>query len=172
LQAQIAAKEVQIAALKSFATQENPDLFRAQEELMGLKAQLAKVGSGKSEDVGDVLLSMGKAPREGAEYIRKLRDVKYFETLYELLAKQYEIARIDEAKEATLIQVLDVAIAPEKKSKPRRGVVAGLTIAATLLLSTILVVTLEGIEVARRTAQGRLQIEEVGRRLRNWRAVG
>ncbi len=112
LQAQIAAKEVQIAALRSFATQENPDLLRAQEELGGLRSQLAKVGRSGTSDVGDVLLSMGKAPQEGAEFLRKFRDVKYYETLFELLAKQYEIARIDEAKDATLIQVLDRAVIP------------------------------------------------------------
>jgi tyrosine-protein kinase Etk/Wzc len=118
LQAQIAAKEVQIMSLRSFATQDNPDLRRAQEELAGLRTQLAKVGG--SSDSGDVLLSMGKAPQQGLEYLRIYRDMKYLETLYELLARQYEIARIDEAKEATLIQILDKAIEPERKSKPRR----------------------------------------------------
>jgi len=134
LQAQIASKEVQIASLKSFAAQENPDLRRANEELAGLRAQLAKVGKGRTEDVGDVLLSMGKAPREGTEYVRKIRDVKYYETLFELLAKQYEIAKIDEAKEATLIQVLDEAIPPEKKSSPRRFIILCLSFLGSLVL--------------------------------------
>jgi tyrosine-protein kinase Etk/Wzc len=137
LQAQIAAKEVQIASLRSFATQDNPDLHRAQEELGGLRSQLAKVGRTGSRDSGDVLLSMGKAPQEGVEYLRKYRDVKYFETLYELLAKQYEIARIDEAKDATLIQVLDRAVTPERKSKPKRAIVVLLVGLVTLILSTI-----------------------------------
>jgi tyrosine-protein kinase Etk/Wzc len=127
LQAQIAAKEVQLVSLRSFATQDNPDLHRAQEELSGLRTQLAKVGRGGSGDIGDVLLSMGKAPQEGAEYLRKFRDVKYFETLFELLAKQYEIARIDEAKDATLIQVLDKAVPAERKSKPKRMLIVFLT---------------------------------------------
>ena len=70
---------------------------------------------------------MGKAPQEGVEYLRKFRDVKYYETLFELLAKQFEIAKIDEAKEATLIQVLDRAIVPERKSKPKRMLIVLLT---------------------------------------------
>lgn len=123
LQAQIAAKEIQIASLRSFATAENPDLLRAQEELGGLKSELAKVARGGAGDVGDVLVSIGKAPEQAADYIRKFRDVKYYETLFELLAKQYEIARIDEAKDATLIQALDKAVLPERKSKPKRAII-------------------------------------------------
>jgi tyrosine-protein kinase Etk/Wzc len=134
LQAQIAAKEVQIMSLRSFATQDNPDLRRAQEELAGLRAQLAKVGRGGSSDPGDVLLSLGKAPEHGAEYLRKFRDMRYYETLYELLARQYELARIDEAKEATLIQVLDKAIEPERKSSPKR---AAIVILATLFFGVV-----------------------------------
>ncbi len=146
LQAQIAAKEVQIAALGSFATQENPDLHRAREELGGLRSQLAKVGRGGSSDIGDVLLSMGKAPQEGVEYLRKFRDVKYYETLYELLAKQYEIGRIDEAKEATLIQVLDKAIEPERKSKPKRSLIVLLASLVTGILAIIIAFAKEATE--------------------------
>jgi len=52
-----------------------------------------------------------------------LRNVKYYEFLYELLAKQYELAKIDEAKDATVIQILDKAIEPDRKSKPRRTLI-------------------------------------------------
>jgi tyrosine-protein kinase Etk/Wzc len=156
LQAQIAAKEVQITALKSFATQDNPDLYRAQEELAGLRVQLAKVGRGGSSDPGDVLLSMGKAPAQGAEYLRKFRDMKYYETLYELLARQYEIARIDESKDATLIQVLDRAVPPERKSGPVRR----RTVLLTLVISFL--VTVIGVFVA--GSIGRLATQPGGRR--------
>jgi len=139
LQAQIAAKEIQIASLKSFATLENPDLLRAQEELGGLKSQLAKVARGGAGDAGDVLLSIGKAPGQAADYVRRFRDVKYYETLFELLAKQYEIARIDEAKDATLIQVLDRAIEPERKSSPKRLLIVLLTGCAASVLVVLAV---------------------------------
>jgi tyrosine-protein kinase Etk/Wzc len=143
LQAQIAAKEVQIMSLKSFATQDNPDLRRAQEELSGLRAQLAKVGG--SSDSGDVLLSMGKAPQQGLEYLRIFRNMKYSETLYELLARQYEMARIDEAKEATLIQVLDKAIEPERKSRPKRALIVILTTLASGVLAIALAFAMESL---------------------------
>ena len=153
LQAQIAAKEVQLASLRSYATPENPDLLRAQEELSGLRSQLAKVGRGGSGDPGDVLLSMGKAPQEGVEYLRRFRDVKYHETLFELLARQYEIAKIDEAKEATLIQVLDKAVLPERKSRPVRSRMVLLATLLTLLVSIILAFILQSVERANSDAR-------------------
>ena len=127
MRAQITAKEVQLASLRSFATAENPDLRRAQEELASLRVEMAKISRGGAGEIGDVLVSMGKAPEEGAEYFRRFRDMKYYETLYELLAKQYEVAKIDEAKDAAVIQVLDKAITPERKTKPKRLLIVLLT---------------------------------------------
>jgi uncharacterized protein involved in exopolysaccharide biosynthesis len=166
LQAQIAAKEVQISALRSFATQENPDLNRAQEELGGLKAQLAKVGRGGSGDIGDVLLSMGKAPQEGADYLRKFRDVKYYETLYELLARQYEIARIDESKEATLIQVLDRAVPPERKSWPIRSRIVLLALVVSFLVAVVGVFIARSVNRLASQPEGRGRLETLKQSLR------
>jgi tyrosine-protein kinase Etk/Wzc len=133
LRAQITAKEVQLSALRTFATDQNPDLMRTERELEGLRVELAKTGKA-SDEKGDVLVGIGKVPGASLEFIKKFRDVKYYETLFELLAKQYEIAKIDEAKEATLIQVLDKAIEPERKSKPKRSLIVVLcTLTAGLL---------------------------------------
>jgi tyrosine-protein kinase Etk/Wzc len=84
-----------------------------------MKQELAKMEGTSSgrDNAGNV----GKA--DGMENLRLLRDVKYFETIFELLAKQYEIARIDEARDASLIQVLDKAVEPERKSKPMRTLI-------------------------------------------------
>lgn len=166
LQAQIAAKEVQIMSLRSFATQDNPDLYRAQEELAGLRVQLAKVGRGGSSDPGDVLLSMGKAPAQGAEYLRKFRDMKYYETLYELLARQYEIARIDESKDATLIQVLDRAVAPERKSGPVRRRVVLLTLLVSFLVVVVGVFIAGSISRLATQPEGRRRLETLKQSLR------
>jgi uncharacterized protein involved in exopolysaccharide biosynthesis len=124
LTAQIAAKEVQIEGMRSFATERNPQLVRAQQELAGLRVQLRKMGVNKVESEGDVLVPTARVPEAGLQFIRKFRDMKYQETMFELLAKQYEIARLDEAKDAQVIQVLDYAVAPDKKSKPRHFLLA------------------------------------------------
>ena len=121
LRARVSAKQVQINAMKNFATANNPELQRAQAELDSLQTQLADLSKGGEENE-DVLLAKSKAPGIGLDYIRKMRDVKYQETLFELMSRQYEIAKLDEAKDGANIQVLDSAIAPENKSKPKRGV--------------------------------------------------
>ena len=66
-----------------------------------------------------------------SDYIAKFRDFKYHETLFELFAKQYEMARVDESREGAVIQVVDPAQAPEKKSKPKKAMIALMTTLAT-----------------------------------------
>ncbi len=133
LRAQVVNKEVQVQAMRSFATPENPDLIRAEQELAALNTQVSHIEHGQGgEAMADIALE--KVPTKGLEYIRRLREVKYRETLFELLAKQYEAARIDEAKDTAIIQSLDVAVPPEKKSWPKRGlIVLAVTLLAGLL---------------------------------------
>jgi uncharacterized protein involved in exopolysaccharide biosynthesis len=57
------------------------------------------------------------------EYIRKLRDVKYYETIFDILARQFEVAKLDEARQGALIQVVDPAIPPDRRSFPKRGLI-------------------------------------------------
>jgi tyrosine-protein kinase Etk/Wzc len=128
--AQIAAKQVQIQAMKSFATPENPDLARSEIELAAMRTQLATLERNQASPAGDLQLPAGKLPSAGLEYVRSLREVKYRETVFELLAKQYEIAKIDEAKSAAVIQILDPAVTPEAKSRPKRAMIV---ITGTLL---------------------------------------
>ncbi|UTH75325.1 Wzz/FepE/Etk N-terminal domain-containing protein [Chromobacterium sp. IIBBL 290-4] len=124
LRASIAAKEVQLEAMKSYATSQNPAYIKTQQELAGLREQLAKMETGQRAQ-GDLLVPTGKFAQSGLEYMRKLREMKYQETIFELLSKQYELAKIDEAKDSSLIQVLDTAIPPELKSKPKRMLILG-----------------------------------------------
>jgi tyrosine-protein kinase Etk/Wzc len=120
LEGTIAAKEVQLNTMRSFATNNNPELMRLQGEIQGYRTQLEKLKTGKLSKDGDMMMPTGKIPEVGVEYIRSLRNVKYQEVMFELLSKQYELAKIDEAKESSSIQVLDEAVPAEKKSKPRR----------------------------------------------------
>lgn len=134
LRGAIAAKEVQLTAMRTFATGQNPELLRLQEELRALRGQLASSVSSDSGKAGDFMVSTGKIPEVGVEYVRSARNVKYYETIFELLAKQFELAKIDEAKDSTLIQVLDKAIPAERKSKPSRAKITLAGIFAGLML--------------------------------------
>ncbi|MBA8734120.1 Tyrosine-protein kinase wzc [Chromobacterium violaceum] len=136
LRATIAAKEVQLEAMKSFATAQNPAYIKAQQELSGLHEQLAKLETGQRGN-GDLLVPTGKFAQSGLEYMRKLRELKYQETIFELLSKQYELAKIDEAKDSSLIQVLDTAVPPELKSKPKRSLIVMLGLLGGLMIGIL-----------------------------------
>jgi uncharacterized protein involved in exopolysaccharide biosynthesis len=122
LRAQIAAKEVQIQSLRTFATAENSDLVQAQQELEGLRIQLAKLGGSANLDEG-LMMPKGQVPAAGLEYVRKLRDVKYNETIFDILARQFEVAKLDEAKQGAVVQVVDAAIPPDRRSFPKRALI-------------------------------------------------
>lgn len=120
LQANIAAKEVQLASMRSFATANNPEYQKLQNEIMALNGQLSNLKREKFKKDGGLMVSSGEIPEVGIEYVRVLRDVKYNEAIFDLIAKQFELAKIDEAKDSTSIQELDRAIPAERKSKPKR----------------------------------------------------
>jgi uncharacterized protein involved in exopolysaccharide biosynthesis len=123
LKAQIAEREVEIQGMQTYATGENAQLVQAQRELEGMRAQLAKLGGSENSTEGELLVPKGRVPEAGLEYVRKLRDVKYNEAIFDILARQFELAKLDEAKEGALIQVVDPAVPPDKKSFPKRGLI-------------------------------------------------
>lgn len=114
LKGMIAAKEVQLNTMRSFATAQNPEVRRMEEEIHGLKTQLSKLERGSSVNGSGASVATEKVPEVGLEYIRYVRDVKYYESIFEMLAKQFEIAKLDEARNSVAVQVVDVAVAAEK----------------------------------------------------------
>jgi uncharacterized protein involved in exopolysaccharide biosynthesis len=122
LRALMAAKEVELHAMRLFSTEQNPDVILGEQQLSGLRAQLALLEK-QSGGPGNVQVPVGNVPEAGLQYVRKLRDVRYAETIFDMLAKQYEAARLDEAKTAAIIQVLDPAIEPDRKSSPPRTLI-------------------------------------------------
>jgi uncharacterized protein involved in exopolysaccharide biosynthesis len=130
LRAQITAREVQIQGMQTYATGENSELIQAQQELAGLRAQLTKLGGSEDTSGNEFMIPKGLVPQTGMEYVRKLRDVKYYETIFDILARQFEVAKLDEAKEGSLIQVVDSAIPPDRRSFPKRSLIV---IGATIL---------------------------------------
>lgn len=118
LRAEIAAREVQIQGMQLYATNVNPQMVTAETELNRLRSQLASLGGSGSSD--ELLVPKGAVPEAGLEYARRLRDVKFNETMFEILARQFEVAKLDEARQGALIQVVDPAVPPDKKTSPRR----------------------------------------------------
>ena len=144
LRAQISAKDIQISLMREFITVDNQDFKRAQEELNSMRAELFKLENGRSAVDGDGQRLVNK--QVGLENIKILREVKYQQVLYELLSKQYEASRLDEAKSASIVQVLDVAIEPERKAKPSRSIIVLLSfmLAGCVAIAWALIVEANG----------------------------
>lgn len=121
IKAEVTAAEVRLQTQRRALADAAPEVQQQSALVSALRSQLAKLES-TGEAHGD------------ADYVGRYREFKYQETLFELFSKQYEMARLDESREGTLIQVVDVATPAEHKSKPKRAFIALATLLATALI--------------------------------------
>lgn len=137
VEAQITSDQVQLEGLLASSTEQNPNVQRLRQEITELQSQLSKLQDSQSQlRPGDTRIPAGRLPQDSLAYMRSLRDVKYHEALFELLSRQYAAARIDEAKSSPLIQVVDRATTPDKRSgPPRLLIILGVGFAGFLLAS-------------------------------------
>jgi uncharacterized protein involved in exopolysaccharide biosynthesis len=146
--AQIAVRQVQLAALRQSSTEVNPVVIRLRSEITDLEGQLNGLHNGKDgNDVGNIPTS--KVPALQLLYVRKEREVKYHEALFEMLTRQDEAARMDEAHEAPLLQILDPASYPDQKSWPPRTLIVIGGLFAGTLIGAIWVLGREHLQSAR-----------------------
>ena len=157
LRAEIAAKQVEIRALELYATGENPGLQTAQAQLDGMKAELEKMGAGNGGAAPTLL--KGGMQQQGMEYLRKLRDVRYYETIFELLARQLEAAKVDEARQGALIQVVDKAVKPDHHSFPKRTWIVLGSIGFGLIVGIALAFSSEGLKRISRNPSERARLD-------------
>jgi tyrosine-protein kinase Etk/Wzc len=122
LRAQITAKEVQLQSMRAATTEENPQYVLVQQQLNALKGQLAKVSSPTATAGSEVGITDGQLSEAGIAYVNSMRDVRYYDAVVELLARQFELAKLDEARES-VVEISDVAVAPDKKSFPPRAII-------------------------------------------------
>jgi uncharacterized protein involved in exopolysaccharide biosynthesis len=132
LRAEVTAAEVRLQTLRRSLVDNAPEVQQQQAMLGALRAQLARLEAANAID------------NSNPDYVSKYREFKYQETLFDLIARQYELARVDEAREGALIQVVDEALPPEKKSAPRRSIIAGAAAFAALLALAVFVLMREG----------------------------
>ena len=134
LKAEIMKNEVRIQSMRGYLNDSATELMQAQASLATLRQQLAQ-----AESAGN-----GASSGADSDYITKYREFKYQETLYELFARQYEVARVDESRDGATLQVVDLAMPPEKRSGPRKarlaaaaGLAAGLALAVWVLFRSV-----------------------------------
>ena len=155
-QAALAAQEVKLSVMRGAMTEQNPEYRQAQRELASLREQLQRAEQDQP----------GQARGDSAQYVARYRDFKYHETLFELFARQYELARADEAKDGALVQVVDPVQVPEHKSRPRRGLIAVAATGFGLLLTTAWLLAADGLRRYRQHPEGAEKLALLGRRLR------
>jgi uncharacterized protein involved in exopolysaccharide biosynthesis len=163
LRAQIAAKQVEIHAMESYAAKDNPDLRLAKQELAGWQAQLASLSKNQTGG-GDGELSKSQMPEVQLLYLQRLRDVKYYETIVDLLAQQFEMAKLDEAREGNRMQIMASAFAPDKKSGPHRGLIILGSLIGGFILVSLWIIFSDGFRNL--NGEQRSQVEELVRSFR------
>lgn len=137
LKADLASKEVQLAVLSSKQTENSPEVKATETAIRRLKAEIGALGSGASGSEG--IPSVGDVPGVGLEYSRKLRDLKAQEAIFEQLMKQYEMVKLNEAKDTSSFQVLDDAVAPNGRRWPKRSQIVFLSTVAGFFFSLLVV---------------------------------
>jgi tyrosine-protein kinase Etk/Wzc len=154
LKAQIIAREVQLGSLREYATRANPEVKRIEDEIRELRQQLDRMEKGSKERKGEesigAFIPLSEAPTVGLEYARLKRDVLIQQKVFELLTQQFELAKIEEAKDDVTFQVIDPAIPPEKKLRPQIAQNIALAASVSLFLSIFLVFFLEYISKQRK----------------------
>lgn len=158
LQAQIAAQEIKLGSMRGYLAETAPEFKQAQTELAALRGQLSKTERATPTP----------ATGANADYVARYRDFKYYETLFELFAKQFELAKVDEAREGAVIQVVDIARPPERKSKPRKALIALLTSVGSGILLLLYVFVRQSVRNSRQNPSSAEKIDRLGMA---WRRV-
>jgi uncharacterized protein involved in exopolysaccharide biosynthesis len=155
LKALVTGTEVRLSAMRGAMTDSNPELRQAERELYALRSQLERAQN----------TDTGAATARGAEYITRFRHFKYQEMLFELMAKQYEIARLDEAKEGAIIQVIDTALPPQKKTRPRILLISGISTFGAFALSLLAAFTHSALKNIKNRPSSAAKLARLRRRL-------
>ena len=141
LRAQIAEREVQLKVLRTSSTEQNPAVIRLNSELHALRTELSRMESAQGGSPGSAVdMPVGKLPEAAIDYVRARRELKLQETLLESMVRQYEIAKLDEAKEGPTLQQVDIAQPPDHKSRPSRAQIVLVSALVALLSASAWVV--------------------------------
>ncbi len=120
LHAQVSAKQVELQAIRSYSTEHNPDVQLTESQLSSLEQEVSSLEQ-RGHPAGSLDLGLQDVAGAGIEYLRAEHELEYRQILFDLLLKQYDVARLDEAKDAAVVQVVEPAIAPDRRSAPKRG---------------------------------------------------
>jgi len=180
LRAQIVAKEIELGVFQKYIGGAHTDIIRTKNELNELrnkyeefiygKVNDARVDRGRTE-IKDIFLPMEDVPDLSLQFARLYREVMMQEKIYEFLLPQYEQAKIQEARDTPTVQVLDPAVRPEKRSKPRRMLIvlfAGIVSVLIAAMTVYFAVNLEYIKTSDIDRFGKIQTIFEQLKVKNW----
>jgi capsule polysaccharide export protein KpsE/RkpR len=156
LKAGISVQEVKLGTMRNYLTEGSPDFKQALSELASLKTQLAKAEKEEPASQGST------------DYVSRYREFKYQETMFELFAKQFELAKVDESREGAVIQVLDIAEPPERKVKPKKVMIAIITTLASCFALFLFVFIRNALKSA---SQNQANQKKISALLVSWKKV-
>jgi uncharacterized protein involved in exopolysaccharide biosynthesis len=165
VRAQVAAKQVEVQALRSYSTEQNPDVQLVERELGSLQAEESRLEQNNHVS-GIAGLALGNVPAAGLEYLRASHEVQYQQALFDMLMKQYDAAKLDESKDAAIIQVVELAIEPDHKSTPKRALIVLVATFLGLFAGCILALLLWGKELVQSDPITARRLEELSYALR------
>jgi tyrosine-protein kinase Etk/Wzc len=160
LRGQIAAKQVQLQALRSYSTENNPDLQIAEHELAGMREQLRQMED-QNQSSGYADLSLKDVSKAGMDYLRAQRQVQFQQAFFDVLQRQFEAAKLDEAREAAIIQVVEPAVEPERKSSPKRGVILLASAFIGLFVGCLTALILRRFELEKMDPEGSVSLQRL-----------
>ena len=149
LRMQINSIEMELTSLKTYATEQNPQYRNKFMLLASLRGQLQKLENVSYEQEKNVNGIKKLSKKTSSEYLNNMRELKYQQVLVETLKKQYDVAKMDEAKDSNLIQVLNDPIVSEQPSKPRRDVIMIIGTVLGLIISIILAFIMNAFNTAK-----------------------
>jgi uncharacterized protein involved in exopolysaccharide biosynthesis len=148
LRAQITVNEMQLANLKTYATENNPQYLKTILSLTALRAKLQKLESVNDAEKKDES-EIKSTSKTGSKFFNAMRDLKYQQAMVENLKKQYDVAKLDEAKDANIIQVINEPLVAEQPSKPQRHLIVTIGALLGVLLSSILAFIMNALDKAK-----------------------
>ncbi len=167
LRGEIIAAEVALESLRAYATENNPQVVQQKARVEELKRQLAQMQYSKGEELPsetkqpgqrrqEITLPVARVPELSMEYVRLMREVKIQETVFTLLTQQFEQAKIAEARDTPIVQLLDKAVPAERKSKPKTVVSMAIAGVLSLFVGVFLAFLLEYVDRMRTLDRARV----------------
>lgn len=164
LRGQIAGKEVELQALRSFSTENNPDVQLAKQELAGLRDEALQM-EGHGHPSGYSEIALRDVPAAGLDYLRAQREVQYQQAFFDILLRQFEGAKLDEVKDAAVIQIVEAAIEPDQQSSPRKLLILATACFIGLFGGCMCAVVLNRLELERLDPEGSATLRRLRRAL-------